>query len=184
MEVANGRLEILRSDKELVGLTLAGDRPAFTELVQRHEGTMHALAFTILRDRHAAEDAVQDAFVAAYRALPDLRQRHTFGSWMAAIVRHRAQNAAAHRQTTLPVENLAELAAPAAPTGAGIDRERLLAGLTRLPEKERIVLMLRHFDGHDMQSIARILGQSVGTVTKRISRGHARLRHWLQEDVP
>ena len=188
MAVANGRLEILRSDKELVGLTVAGDRQAFAELVQRHEGTMHALAYNILRDRHAAEDAVQEAFVAAYRALPSLRRRHTFGSWVAAIVRHEAQRQATRRRSALPVEGIAELAAPAdGPPDHGplsVDRERLLAGLMKLPERERVVLMLRHFDGHDMQSIAQITGESVGTVTKRISRGHARLRDLLKEDVP
>jgi RNA polymerase sigma-70 factor, ECF subfamily len=177
----------LRSDAELVRSTVAGDKQAFAELVRRHEKSMHALAYGVLRDHHAAEDVVQEAFVAAYQALPGLRRGDAFGGWVATIVRRQAQHTGLARQQTVPVDGVTEMATSGGQCASNgplsLDRERLLQSLMRLPENERIVLMLRHFDGHDMQSIAQILGESVGTVTKRISRGHARLREFLKEDV-
>src|ERR1700733_5010493 len=81
----------VRSDAQLVISTIAGDASAFADLVARHERPMRAIAFYILRDHHAAEDATQDAFVAAYQSLPKLRDPGSFGPWTATILRRRAK---------------------------------------------------------------------------------------------
>lgn len=68
----------MRTDAELVTSTIAGDTSAFAELVARHERSLRATAFYILRDHHAAEDATQDTFVSAYQKLHSLRDRASF----------------------------------------------------------------------------------------------------------
>lgn len=168
----------MKSDAQLVISTIKGDASAFAELVQRHERTLRAIACHILHDRHAAEDATQDAFVAAYQALPTLREPGSFGSWAITILRRRARDLAMRRPRTMPLE--AGMDFPSAgDSGMDVDSQCLLAAVMALPRRQRQVLMWRHFDGHDVQTIAVMTGESVSTVTKRISRGHARLRDRL-----
>ena len=93
----------MRSDAELVDAAVAGDKSAFAELVGRHERSMLAIAYSILHDHHAAEDAVQDAFIAAYRDLPALRKRGSFFSWTAKILGRVARDAASRRRDTVPL---------------------------------------------------------------------------------
>jgi RNA polymerase sigma-70 factor (ECF subfamily) len=169
----------VRTDAELVTSTIAGDPLAFAELVGRHERSMRATAFYILRDHHTAEDATQDAFVSAYKKLPVLRDRASFAFWVMKILRRRAVELLKRGRKTVSLECATNVAAPG--VRPGLDDERLIAALMRLPKRERMVLMLRHFDGHEVRMIAAITGESVGTITKRISRGHARLRDWLKE---
>jgi RNA polymerase sigma factor (sigma-70 family) len=166
----------------LVISTIAGDASAFADLVARHERTMRAIAFYILRDHHAAEDVTQDAFVAAYQSLPKLRDPGSFGPWAATILRRRARDAASRRLQTAPLDQAANL--PTTDASNDIDSKRLLAAVMALPQRERHVLMLRHFDGQDVQGIATMTGESVGTITKRISRAHARLRERLGKEMP
>ncbi len=171
----------MSSDAQLVIATIAGDASAFAELVGRYERTMRAIAFHILRDHHAAEDASQDAFVAAYQALPKLRDPALFGRWTAMILRRRACDVASRRLATAPLDEARDFPTVTVSPPADFDSERLLAALMALGERERHVLMLRHFDGHDVQTISQMTGESIGTITKRISRGHARLRDRLRE---
>ena len=70
----------------LVSSARAGDQLAFGELVRRHQNRAVAYATAILRDRHLAEDAAQEAFVEAYRELASLREPAAFGAWLRRIV--------------------------------------------------------------------------------------------------
>ena len=79
------------SDRQLVSSALQGDQAAFATLVGRYQRAARAAAFHRLGDHHAAEDAAQDAFVAAYRKLTSLRDGSLFGSWLLTIVRHQAE---------------------------------------------------------------------------------------------
>src|SRR5690349_15867628 len=97
------------------------------------------------------------------------------------MARRMARELAAKRMPATIGEAADAVAAPAEGSD-GLDRERLLALLMELNDAERTVVMLRHFDGHEVAAIARIMGESVGTVTKRLSRGHARLRERMQEN--
>ncbi|MEZ6138170.1 MAG: sigma-70 family RNA polymerase sigma factor [Pirellulaceae bacterium] len=58
----------------------------------------------------------------------------------------------------------------------------LLEFVERLPEQERVVIGLRHFDGHSIQDISQITGRPIGTVSKQLSRAHERLRGWVNEE--
>jgi RNA polymerase sigma-70 factor (ECF subfamily) len=171
----------LKSDAQLIETVLRGETAAFGELAARYERTLRALAFTVLRDSHAAADATQEALLAAYQGLSGLKDREAFGAWAVQIVRRRAWALAGARRPMVPLGATAEMSAPELPN-LDLDEERLMAALMKLPESERLVLMLRHFDGHAIADIALMHGESPGTVSKRISRAHERLRELLRED--
>jgi RNA polymerase sigma factor (sigma-70 family) len=168
----------LRSDADLVRRVLSGNLDAYGVLVARYERSMVIVSHCIIGDRQLAEDATQDAFLAAYRALATLKKPRAFGAWLATIVRRRAQELSRGRVRTVPVDD--ELAERDMPP-QDFDAERLAGAVLGLPEAERQVLLLRHFEGLDSGAIARITGESTGTVSKRISRAHARLREILTE---
>ncbi len=165
----------MQSDSQLVSAALHGDQTAFATLVVRYERTARAVAFHRTGDHHAAEDAAQEAFVAAYQKLSHLRDGSLFGPWLLTIVRHQAERIARRRRGDVPLDHATHVAAPEK-TRLDQDEEFLLAALMGLGERERRLLMLRHFDGHSVAAIAQILDRPVGTVTKQLSRGYACLR--------
>ena len=80
----------MRSTKQLVEATRAGEQSAFAELVRLYERAAIMTAQAVLGDFHAAQDAAQDGFVIAYRKIGQLRDTASFGPWMLRIVRRRA----------------------------------------------------------------------------------------------
>jgi RNA polymerase sigma-70 factor (ECF subfamily) len=163
-------------DADLVRATLAGDRRAFGDLVRRYQTAACAAARAVVRDRHAAEDAAQEAFLAAFANLPDLRDPAAFGGWLMRIARQKALRIAGRVRAATPVPDVAT-AAPE-PDDRG---HALLAAVTGLPEQEAQVVVLHYFDGHPVPAVAAVLGRPVGTVTKQLSRAYARLREALKE---
>jgi RNA polymerase sigma-70 factor, ECF subfamily len=168
----------MQSDSQLVSAALHGDPAAFAALVGRYQRAAKAVALHRTGDHHAAEDAAQEAFVTAYQKLDGLRDGSLFGPWLLTMVRHKAERMATARRREVPLDHVADVAAPESPR-LDHDAEFVLAAVMALPERERQLLMLRHFDGHSVAAIAQIVGRPVGTVTKQLSRGYARLRERL-----
>ena len=168
-------------DADLVRATLAGDTRAFGELTRRYQRAACAAAWSALHDRHAAEDAAQEAFLTAFTRLGDLRDPAAFGSWLLRIARQKAGRIAERARTTVPVPDLA-----VGPDAAdlGDESRRVLAAVMALPDVESQVVILHYFDGHPVPAVAAMLGRPVGTVTKQLSRAYARLRSTLKEDQP
>jgi len=172
-------LSVLRSDGELVRAVLGGDRKAFAILVQRYEPSVRAVAMSVLRDSHLAQDVAQDAFVKAYENLGRLRRAGAFGPWLMQVARRSALNIVRrqHEASSLREDMVA------APSAGLLDdeKERLLAAVLQLRESERQAVMLRYFGGYRVAEVAEIVGRSVGTVTKQLSRAHEHLRVLLGE---
>jgi RNA polymerase sigma-70 factor (ECF subfamily) len=173
------RLPVLQSDGELVDAVVRGDRTAFAILVRRYEPAVRAVAISVLRDAHLAQDAAQEAFVKAYEKLGSLRRAGAFGPWLLQIGRRCALDLVRqYRETSLPDHDIAA----ARPAGLlDDDKELLLAAVLELHQSERQVVMLRHFGGYSVKEVADITGRGVGTVTKQLSRAHRRLRVLLGE---
>ncbi len=170
----------MQSDSQLVSSALHGDQAGFALLAARYERAARGVAFHALRDHHAAEDAAQEAFVTAFEKLSSLREPSLFGRWLLAIVRHQSERIGRARRRDVPLDHAADVAEPEK-SKLDDDAEFLLAALMALPERERRLLMLRHFDGHPVADIAEMVGRPIGTVTKQISRGYARLRERFAE---
>jgi RNA polymerase sigma-70 factor (ECF subfamily) len=172
----------VESDRQLVESALAGRRASFAALVERYERAVRAAALTVLRNQHDACDAAQEAFVIAYRKLPALRRRSAFGPWLLRIARREALRLVRGRRGSVPLEAADGVASADGNGRPNGEQERLLEAVDRLPRHERVVLMLRYFNGRSVAEIAATTGRPVGTVTKQLSRAHRRLRALLAKE--
>jgi len=170
----------LRSDSELVRSVRQGQKMAFAELLRRHERSVLAQVIDILRDRHAAEDAVQDVFIRAYERLSDLRDGSKFGPWLLTTARRHALRLRNRQREVLPLDAETQAALDSQSGLASDEVGQLLDAVAALPKHEQAVISLRYFDGHSVREIAGITGKTVGTITKCLSRAHARLGRMLE----
>ena len=170
----------MRKDAELVNAVLNGEREAFAVLVKRYERPVRAVALDVLRDYHSAADVSQDAFVKAYENLPALRKAEAFGPWLMKITRRCALDLAQRKPKESPLESTIAAGFENPDGQLDVDKQRLLAAVIKLPKAEKQVITLRYFAGNSMKDVAEIVGRSIGTVTKQLSRAHKRLRNILE----
>lgn len=161
-----------------------GDEVAFTELVDLDGDLCYAIAYRILRDAERAQDAVQQAFLLAWRELPRLRDPDRFGPWLHRLLvnacyeelrRLRRWNT---RITVLPVDG------PGGPDPMGSvdDRDALDRAFERLSPQHRAVFVLHHHAGHPLAEIADIVGIPIGTVKSRLHYATRTLRTAIVAD--
>ena len=170
----------MRTDAELVNAVLDGEKQAFAVLVKRYERVVRAVALDILGDYHSATDASQDAFVKAYEQLAGLRKPEAFGPWLTKITRRCALDSVRRKPKETRLETRAATAIENPDGQLDEDKQRLLAAIVKLPKSENQVVMLRYFSSHSVREVAEIVGRSVGTVTKQLSRAQKRLRNILE----
>ena len=165
----------------------AGDQHAFSLLLRRHDDRMRALAWKLLGDRDRMDDALQEAYVKAWRSLPRFRLDADFGTWLYRItynacideLRRGGNRPAPHDFSDTGQQPAISQAGPERHAVAADSVQRLLA---RLPDDQRVTLVLVDGEGFDNQTAARILGVAVGTVASRLSRARATLRAGLGEE--
>jgi RNA polymerase sigma factor (sigma-70 family) len=172
------------TESDLVERARRGDEDAYEELVRAHQGIAFRTAYLLAGNAAEAEDAAQEAFVKAYRALGRFRRGSPFRPWLLQIVANEARNRrrSAGRRSALTLRAAAEGssggAAPS-PEGAliaGEDRERLLAAVNALREEERLVIACRYFLELSEEETSSALGVRAGTVKSRTSRALEHLR--------
>lgn len=158
-----------------------GDLSAYSAMVQRCQGMALATAYSRLRDRHLAEDVVQEAFVRAYRDLPDLRTAAAFPGWLKRIVFKYCDRATrGKRLKTIGLEFAAEVRSP----GPGPDDElvskelkgRVLDAIQALPSTQRTATQLFYVDGYSQKEVAEFMKVPVTTVKKRLYAARQRMR--------
>ena len=167
---------VVTIERSLVRLARAGDEAAFERVLEPLLVPAHELAFAVLRDRHAAEDAVQESAVRAWRGFGRLRDEDRARAWFLKIVLNQCRATMRTRwwwwylfgdRIDLPVDG----------GEAGVERrldlERALRVLSR---EQRAVLFLFFQLDLSHEEVARVLGVRVGTVKSRIHRSVARLR--------
>jgi RNA polymerase sigma-70 factor (ECF subfamily) len=164
-------------DKTLVEQAAKGDGESFTELCRRYYGAMVAIGHAILRDRHLAEDAAQQAFAKAAVNLPKLRNADQFGLWVAAICRNEARDLARDRRE-LPMDDEPPVAEGRPDSGESdkIIRE----ALNQLPAEAKEVIYLRFYDGLSYDRISAVLGISEQAINGRLRRAKKRLAQYLR----
>jgi RNA polymerase sigma-70 factor (ECF subfamily) len=165
-------------DELLVRRAQRGERFAFEKLVERHEQRLYTLAARVLGSRDEAADAVQDALVRAWLALPKFRGDARFSTWLYRITVNAAHDARAKRRAP-PVEEPPDLVDPR-------DRfaERELSGelqraLDALDESYRVAVVLYDVLGCSYAEIAELTEVPEGTVKSRIFRGRSELAERL-----
>jgi RNA polymerase sigma-70 factor, ECF subfamily len=169
-------------DQALIAATLAGLPNAFGELVSRYERAVYNLAVRTLRDRTEAEDATQEAFFKAYRALNTFRPGAKFSTWIFTICYRGCCDRLAKRKR-YSGDELPDRADPAAGPEALAERSdeatRLRAAIDALPEKYRTVVTLFHLEGKQYEEIATVLNLPLGTVKTHLFRAKEQLRKAL-----
>jgi len=178
------------ADEDLLTLVERGDSEAFEVLYDRHARVAYSLAFRLLGERTAAEDLVQEAFLAVWRRTAAYSaERGSVRTWLLAIVHNRGvdqlrrNSAMSRRQEAL--ESVA-LVSGDAPDTADAAVDSALAGEVRkglhdLPAEQGQVLSLAYFSGFTQQEIAEMLMVPLGTVKSRMRLGLERLRRGLGE---
>ena len=174
-------------DGDVIRGVRGGDRDAFGRLVERHQGRLFRLVSVIVRDRAAAEEVTQDAFVRAYSRLDRYDDRQPFYPWLATIAVRLAQNQL-HRQGRTqqregtPLDAVPEPGtAPSSLTALIADErgQRLRRAVTALSSGERTAVMLHYQDGLPVREIARALGVTSGTIKTLLFRARRHLRERL-----
>jgi len=171
---------------ELVERAQGGDHEAFAVLVRSSIEGLYATAMLILRDRDAAEDAVQDALVRAWRGLRALRDPEAWDAWSRQLVvrscyQHRRSNS---RFKVVELDLSATYAPVANDSAMSLsDRDQLERGFARLPVDQRSILVLRFYLGLQLAEIAEVLGIPVGTAKSRLHRATETMRAALEADA-
>ncbi|MEX1295110.1 MAG: RNA polymerase sigma factor [Candidatus Limnocylindrales bacterium] len=170
-------------DTELVIHAREGDQGAFADLADSFYARLHQVAFRILRDRPAAEDATQQAVLSMWRCLPQLRDPDRFEAWSYRLLVNACNSEFRRRKRMLPCVGSATHREPVAPDTFGqvFDRDLLEHGFAALSIDHRVVLVLRYYLDLPLESIAETLDVPIGTVDSRIHRALARMRKALEE---
>lgn len=147
--------------------------------MRRHRDRLWAVALRTLRDPEEAADALQEAFISAFRAAGSFRAESQVTTWLHRIVVNACLDRMRRRQTrpTVPLPE-AGPGEPVAPRDQMAERETKLvvaAALAELPEEQRAPIVLVDVEGYSVAETARMLGIAEGTVKSRCARGRAKL---------
>ena len=171
--------------RELVERAIAGDRDAYAELARTLIGRLYAVAFLILRNQAQAEDATQEALVAAWRDLSALRDPDRFDAWVQRIlVRCCHREAARGRRVGDVHVDVATIDLVQSDRSIDVvNRDELERGFQRLDADLRAVVVLHFYLGLPIPEAAEILGIPVGTAKSRLHRATQALRAALEADA-
>ncbi len=179
--VARPRRREARDDR-LLDAARAGDHTAFAALLRRHDDQMRALAWSVLRDRSAMDDVLQDAYLKAFRNLDRFRGDARFSTWLHQIVYRSCLDHLRRRRQVVPIDEVPEPAAVGGNADEGVtERMRVTQALASLDPETAAAVVLVDRDGHSYEEAGRVLGIAAGTVASRLHRGRRALRAALTD---
>jgi RNA polymerase sigma-70 factor (ECF subfamily) len=172
-------------DLALVEAARSGDEEAFASIVRGSVDRLFVIAHRILRDVARAEDAVQQAFVTAWRELPALRDTERFDAWIHRILIHAcyAEAKRASKWSTNIVALPIDGPATRDTTQDVVTRDALDRGFRRLPAEQRAAFVLHHHLGWSVAEIADNLGVPTETIKSRLRYATSTLRAALEADA-
>ncbi|MGD8854809.1 MAG: sigma-70 family RNA polymerase sigma factor [Chloroflexota bacterium] len=177
----------------LIKQAQAGDVSAYNTLVLHYQDVVYNVAYRIMGEPGAADDASQEAFISAYKALHRFRGG-SFKSWLMRIVTNACYDELRRRkrrpQSSLDqiVEDYESSPLLVSQSTPGPEENRqwtevveaITHCLDQLPDEQRVATVLRDVEGYDYGEIAEIMASTLGTVKSRLSRARAKLRDCLQ----
>ena len=176
-------------DADVVFRCLEGDSDAFGILVQRYQGAVYATAHYYAGRYHAAEDITQEAFWAAYRSLPHLKDPERFGVWLKEITTRTAANwlrrnaPRLQNETPLPHRRTVSIEDARQGPAGKLERseryERVQLAIDSLPERYRLPVMLRYLQELNYDEISRFTGESREEIRGILYRAGKQLRDML-----
>lgn len=200
------------TDDELVELTRKGDREAYRQLVERHQGRLLRVALDVVKSREDAEDVVQETFVKAFLSLQNFKGDSSFYGWiyrictnMAIDIRRKASRRGGthveYKESYSVKERLGSDASDGGPTAVPGEHLQNVEGphdalvrkevgkklqdvLTEISEEHREIVVLREIDGLDYEEIASVLGVPKGTVMSRLFYARKAMQKALRDFAP
>jgi len=180
-------------DAELVAQAQRGKLGAFEELVRLHTQLIYRALIAILGDASDAQDAMQDTLLSAFQHISNFQGRSKFSTWLVGIARNAALNRLRGRRNMESIDQndieeergfrprqIAAWQENPEQSHSGTEIRRLVEkGLLQLPDKYRVIVMLRDVEQISTDEVARQLGLSVPAVKTRLLRGRLMLREWL-----
>lgn len=167
-------------DRELDRLLLRvgqGDREAFAKLYHLTRGAVYALALSLLRDAHEAQDVAQDVYVKVWESAPSYQSQGSPMAWLLTVARNLARSRLRRSGRQVALDEEAWNAIPAAdPDVSPEDRQVLQGALARLGAEEREIVLLHAVTGLKHREIAQLLELPLSTVLSKYHRGLKKLR--------
>ncbi len=182
-------------DAALVARVQRGDKRAFDLLVLKYQRKIMRLLSRMIREPAEIEDVTQEAFIKAYRALPQFRGDSAFYTWLYRIAINTARNwqAANNRrpvtssiiemadgETFDEIDNLTDISTPESVLASRQIAETVTAAMQALPEELRTAILLREIEGMSYEDIAQSMGCPIGTVRSRIFRAREAIASQLK----
>ncbi|MBM3779620.1 MAG: sigma-70 family RNA polymerase sigma factor [Acidimicrobiia bacterium] len=184
----------MRTDEELVALSMGGDADSFNQLILRWERPIYALAYRTLGREEDARDVCQETFLRAYRALPRFRGQAKFSSWLYRIALNLCRDWVRRQRRVREVQapegmELADLAADRGPVEsietlvARRELSEVVAeAMSGLPDEQRTAILLKEYHGMTFQEIADLQQCPLSTVKTRLYQGLSVLRRELEQN--
>ena len=170
--------------RQLVELAMVGDREAFTELGRLWIDKLYAIARLILRDGERADDATQEALLAAWRDIKGLRDPDRFEPWLRRLLVNACyREARRERRHTRLASRIPSVGHAPDPSAAVSDRDELAAMFEILTPEQRALIVLHYYVGLPVADTALALGVPVGTVKSRLYRTTQQMRATLDADA-
>lgn len=171
------------TDAELIAAVVGGDVETFAELVRRYRDLCFRFAVRILGNRDDAEDALQEAFVRAFRGLASCRDPERFGAWLYQIVVNECRTRATRRtrrERRMADEPTSDIADPAGLPGDSAISEEIEYALAQLVPEQREAFVLKYVEELSYEEMAEITGVGVSALKMRVKRSCERLRELLE----
>ena len=175
------------TERQVIEKAAKGDRMAFHRLVMEHSHAMFRLAWRLSGEEGAAEDIVQESFIKAWNKIGEFRMESSFKSWLHRITVNTAMDYLRKHARRKQFETAEqewegpERAADLPDTGMQIDiGAQTRVAMQKLSEAERTALLLKHYEGHSIQEVARIMEITTGACKQNIFRAVKKMRVALQ----
>ena len=183
---------MIESEEELIRQAQRADSDAFCALAERYERRIYSLAFHYCHDSEDAEDLSQEVWLRAYQAIGTFRGESSFYTWLRRItincfLNHRRAKSLVGRQYDIEVSS-PELVSNAAVSSLSSERtlhnqillEKVRLAMSELTTQQRLIFLLKHYEGMTYEEISEAVGCSTGTAKKSVSRAIAKLRTRLE----
>lgn len=173
-----GEDSIAQDDREVVALVQAGDRAAFSRLVEGHQRMVHALALRMTGSPAEADDVTQQSFMNAFRNIDRFRGEATFKTWIYGIALNECRMHHRRSGRLVSVESVREVVA-APVEGDVLGRQHLGMLVERLPDKQRATVRLRIRDDLSFREIGALIGSSEASAKVNFFHAMKKLRGWI-----
>ncbi len=160
---------------------ICGDLDSFGTLCERYYSAMVAVAYSVLHEKHLAEDAVQEAYARALVKLPGLRDAKMFGPWLKRICRNMAIDMSRKREFCVNIDDAAQLPTSQCDNDAG--HMEVHQAIAKLPMKAQELLAMRYFSNMSYEQISEVSGLSIAAINSRLNRARKKLAKILKNSV-